>query len=145
MASKTICSVPLSWTLADYDRHNCGDGSHVHLSFTELSAHEKKNIVKHLRTSKSRNEKTVVQIEVLEIRDDSWAGRPSARRESGEAMNGGLSFRVGEYLAKRVRQQKPWALVMLAHINNCPAKESIAESEAEFDRFMRLDENLSTI
>ena len=127
----------------DYLAHSCSDGSHVHVAHSDVAFHEKHNIVKYLRKPDSRREKTVVQIEVLEMRDDSWAGKPSARRTAGEAMNGGLSFRVGEYLAQRVRQKQPWAIVMLAHINNKPARDDIAESEAALDRVLdRLEQQV---
>jgi hypothetical protein len=40
-------------------------------------------------------------------------------------MNGGLSYRVGEYLAKNVRKKQAWALVMLSQINNRPEREIV--------------------
>lgn len=117
MASKSICSIPLDWTIADYDRHTCSDGSHFHISHSEATEHEKKSLVVWLRRSAARKEKSVVQIQALAVRDDSWAGRPSPSHASGERMNVGLSFRVGAHLAKRVRQKEPWAVAMLSQIN----------------------------
>lgn len=121
--------------MEDYRRHSCSDGSHVHLSFSEVAAHEKKNIVVWLFRAATRREKDVVQIQELAVRDDSWAGRPSSSRAiAGEAMNGGLSFRVGEYLAKRVRQREGWAAVMLSDIRTRPLRETEAR-ENETDDF----------
>jgi len=125
MASKNVCSVPLTWTLADYNRHSCRDGSHCHISYSEAASHEKKNILTWMRRSMTRRENSIVQIQVLAVRDDSWAGRPSNAKSAGEPLNSGLSNRVGPYLAKRVRQKCTWAIVMLAEINMRPAREEV--------------------
>lgn len=92
-SAREICSVPLDWTLADYERHTCADGSHVHLSRSEVAAHQKRNVVLFLRESNSRREKSVVQIHQLATRDDRWAGRQlSTYAMAGEPMNKGLSM-----------------------------------------------------
>jgi len=118
MASKTICSVPLGWTLDDHARHSCFDGSHSHLSYAEVHKHEKTSVVCWLHRAVSRREKSVVQISELAQRDDSWAGRQlSTYAMAGEPMNKGLSFKLGAYLAKHVRQNHAWATVMFSEIN----------------------------
>jgi len=124
MAVKTICSIPLDWTMETYRQHTCTDGSHTHLSHAELSDHRQRNIVAVLVEARNRREKTIVKIQLLPERDDRWAGRQLRSRASGSAMNSGLSHRVGPYLAKRVRQRQPWAIVMLAHIRNRSVRES---------------------
>lgn len=40
-------------------------------------------------------------------------------------MNAGLSFRFGVYLAKRVRQRKPWAVIMQAEIRRRGIRDDI--------------------
>jgi hypothetical protein len=127
MASKTICSVPPGWTLDDHARHTCFDGSHSHLSFAEINKREKTDVVCWLRRAASRAEKSVVQIHLLERRDDSWAGRQlSTYSMPGEPMNKGLSFRLGPYLAKHVRQNHSWAVVMFSQINRPRAQRESA-------------------
>lgn len=129
MALKTICSVPLDWTLENYLEHRCNDGSHFHITRSQLREHESRNIVKFLRRSGSNRETDVVQIQTLAVRDDRWAGRPSRSRTAGSPMNTGLSYRVGPYLAKRVRQRQLWAIVMLSQIRNRPADERFEEEQ----------------
>jgi len=109
--------------LADYSLHHCADGSHIHLSVSEVTAREQTSVVVWLQRSQSRREKSIVQIHELPGRDTRWAGRPSASQIGGESLNSGLSFRVGEYLAKRIRQEQPWAIVMLSHITRRAERE----------------------
>src|SRR5579864_350892 len=127
-----VCSVPLDWTIEDYLSHSCGDGSHVHISHAQVAIHKEKDIVRYLRETTSRKMKDVVQIQLLAVRDDRWAGRASITAATGGPMNPGLSFRVGEYLAKHVRKRESWAIVMYAHIKNRPVREfaEIAEEIA---------------
>ena len=126
MALKTICSVPLDWTMVDYARHTCFDGSHVHLSHSQLEHHKKHDFVDYLQKGTCRREKNVVRIELVPVADNSWAGRPSLTHAAGGAMNHGLSFRVGAYLASRVRQKESWAQVMLSQINMRPEREEVS-------------------
>jgi len=119
--------------MEDYDRHNCADGSHTHISFSQYTEHRQKNIVAILRAPGGRRVKGVAKIQLLPQRDDRWAGKPSRSRAAGEQSGMGLSARVGPYLAMRVRQSKAsnganhaWALVMLAQINNRPDREDVA-------------------
>jgi hypothetical protein len=44
----------------------------------------------------------------------------------GEPMNKGLSFRLGPYLAKHVRQNHSWAVVMFSQINRPRAQRESA-------------------
>jgi hypothetical protein len=120
MATKNICLIPLDWSLEDYDSHSCLDGSHVHLSHAEVTRHEKRNIVHWLREGKSRRERSVVQIQELPERDTRWAGRASSQIVAGHAMNGGLSFQLGEYLAAQWRLRESWAQVMVSQIKHRP-------------------------
>ncbi len=105
-----ICSIPLTWTLEDYRAHHCGDGSHYHFSWAQLSPHLQANRVVVLLEAKTRKEKTVVWI----LPEDT----PPLTNSPGAVgqMNYGLSFRYGEYLAKRIRQKASWAQVMLNEI-----------------------------
>ena len=105
--------MPADWSLEEYERHSCGDGSHYHISHSELTARKRWALVVILRKGAVRREKTVVQIQELAERDLAWAGRITTSKPiPAEAMNAGLSFRVGEYLAKRIRQRHAWAAVM---------------------------------
>lgn len=126
MAVKSICSIPLDWTMETYREHTCFDGSHYHISPAQLAEHKKNDLVDVLVTAQNRREKTIVKIEILPVRNDRWAGRASRSHASGSAMNGGLSYRVGPYLAKRVRQKQSWAVVMLSHINMRPEREVVS-------------------
>ena len=109
--------MPADWSLEEYERHSCGDGSHYHISHSELTARKGHAFVVVLRKGAVRREKTVVQIQELAKRDVAWAGRITASRAiPGEPMNAGLSFRVGECLAKRIRQRHAWAAVMRAEM-----------------------------
>jgi len=114
MAKKNICSVPADWTLETYSRHSCHDGSHHHLSYAEVHRHEEINVVNWLRRSDLKRAPSVVQVflvpEVI---------KPNVTRQCATgSMNSGLSYRVGPYLARKVRVGEQWALVMLSHINN---------------------------
>lgn len=116
--------------MADYSRHSCFDGSHFHLTHSELATHRRRNLVFDLRIAKTSREKTVVQIQILAERDTKWAGRQlSTYAMAGEPMNKGLSFRIGPYLAKHVRQNHSWAIVMFSQINRPRAQREMAEEE----------------
>jgi hypothetical protein len=116
MASR-ICVVPADWNLEEYGRHSCGDGSHYHIGHSELIEQKQRNLVVYLREGSHRREKTIVQIQELPERDVTWAGRITPSRAiPGKPMNPGLSFRLGEYLAQRVRQRHAWAAVMQAEM-----------------------------
>jgi hypothetical protein len=119
MAKKTICSIPLEWDLAEYSLHTCHDGSHQHLSLSQVYAHEQTNEIEivWLRRSESRREKSVVHIQVAKRHSNGPTSPP-------RNLNSGLSFRAGEYLAMRVRQRKPWAQIMLSQITMRPIAES---------------------
>ena len=129
MALKTICSVPIEWTMADYQRHTCTDSSHSHISHSQLRAHQARDIVHVLRQSNSKREKMVVRIQILPVADNRWAGRPRKSRAASSSLNHGLSYRVGPYLAMRIRQREKWAIVMLSHINNRPEREQWNDQE----------------
>jgi hypothetical protein len=118
-----VCRIPIDWTMLDYARHSCFDGSHIHLSHAQVAEHEKRDLVIWLYCGISRHAKSVVQIEELAERDVSFAGPPSISHPAGRPINIGLSFRVGPYLARRVRERERWALVMLSHINMRPERE----------------------
>jgi len=115
MAKKNICSVPADWTLATYSRHSCHDGSHFHLSYAEVHRHEEKNVVNWLRRSDSRRQPSVVQVFIV---PEVIRPNVTSRQCATGSMNSGLSYRVGPYLARKVRVGEMWALVMLSHINN---------------------------
>ena len=104
MASR-ICVVPVDWNLEEYERHSCGDGSHYHIGHSELIEQKQRNLVVCLREGSRRARENDRPDPKIPERDVAWAGRitPSSAIP-GEPMNAGLSFRVGEYLAKRIRQ-----------------------------------------
>ena len=108
MSLKSICVIPLDWTLADYRSHSCCDGSHHHLSWAELLPARAENRVTFLVEAKTRKEKTVVWI--LPARE------ASTKSPTATALNIGLSFRVGEELAKQIRRQQSWAVCMYSQI-----------------------------
>jgi hypothetical protein len=111
MSLKNICAIPKHWTLEEYSRHTCADGSHSHLTRAQLHEKEKKGLVVYLRASKNRRETSIVYIL------DSHPGPSTASYSPGAPLNTGLSNRVGEVLAVAVYQRQPWGQVMLAHIN----------------------------
>lgn len=115
MAKKNICSVPADWTMQTYSLHSCHDGSHSHLSWAELHIHEEKNVVNWLRRSESRREPSVVQVFIV---PEVIKANVTSRQVPTGPMNSGLSYRVGPYLARKVRVGEMWALVMLSHIKN---------------------------
>jgi hypothetical protein len=105
-----ICSIPLTSRLEDYRAQSCGDGSHWHLSWAELRPHLEQNRVVFLVEAKTRKEKTVVWI----LPEDA---PPLTKAPSMTGIvNSGLSFRVGDYLAKRIRQKESWAEAMFQQI-----------------------------
>jgi hypothetical protein len=113
MAIKNICSVPESWTLDEYSRHSCQDGSHHHLSFADLKRLEERNVIVWLRRGESRRVTSVVQVFIVpETRKPNVTRRPCAPGQ----VNFGMSNKYGEFHAKKIRQRELWALVMLAMI-----------------------------
>jgi hypothetical protein len=121
MSKKNICSIPLDWTIEDYNLHSCRDGSHHHISHSQVHYYEQTDLVLWLRKSDSRRENSVVKVQLLPAMN---AGQVTRSLCAPRTMNTGLSFRVGGYLAKRVRQRESWALVMLSHISGRPERES---------------------
>jgi hypothetical protein len=119
MAKKNICSIPLDWTIQDYSRHTCTDGSHHHLSHSQVHFHEKNDLVIWLRKSETRRENSVVQVQILPALSRApVTGSLCAPR----SMNTGLSFRVGEELARSLGLKHEWAQVMYSHITMRPAE-----------------------
>jgi len=124
--SSRICVVPQDWTIETYRTHCCADGSHAHISYSELAERQKTDVVVFLQKRESRKVKDVVIIRVLPKPDHRWAGRQTpSRAVAGQPMNAGLSFRLGVYLAKRIRQRHDWAIVMQAQIRRRGIREEI--------------------
>jgi hypothetical protein len=123
MSLKNICSIPTSWTLADYSRHTCHDGSHQHLSRRKIYDADKKGLVLWLREAANRRESSVVYL----IEESDPVPKKTARSTS--PLNTGLSNRVGESLAVSVYHGQKWAQVMLAHINMRREESSIREAQ----------------
>ena len=126
LASRNICVIPTDWTVADYVARPCETGSHRHLSRAELAPFLQENRVILLsgalgegrrEQAKRIREKIVVWIlpaKGAETRSPMMPG----------SLNRGLSFHVGEELAKRIRQRHGWALTMFAEIRRRPIDES---------------------
>lgn len=109
MAIKTICSIPLDWTLSEYERHTCDDGSHQHLSFSQAREHETKGLLVWLVQGKTKRERSVAFI--LPDRE-----APVTKTPRCPPMNTGLSYRVGEILALAIYAKESWALAMHSQI-----------------------------
>lgn len=114
MALKNVCSIPRSWSLEDYSRHTCDDGSHTHLSRSQVHDLNQQGLVVWLSTAATRREKSVVWI--LPHRTVSERRAHPGGSIVGSIVNTGLSYRIGEYHADAVRRRQPWAVVMLHHI-----------------------------
>ena len=111
MALKNICTIPRHWTLADYRRHTCSDGSHQHISRAQLHQIENEGRIVWLLVPKDRRDQAVVYVLETHPGPSTRSWLPCA------PINTGLSNRVGEVLAIAVYRNKPWARVMLAHMN----------------------------
>ncbi len=109
MSIKTVCSIPLDWTLSEYERHTCQDGSHQHLSFTQLREREAKGLIVYLVEGKTKRERSVVF-----VLPDHEA--PATKTPRCPPMNTGLSYRVGEILALAIYAKQGWALAMHSQI-----------------------------
>lgn len=120
MSLKNICQIPRSWSLEDYRRHNCRDGSHVHLSRSQVLPYEKKGLVVWLKhPASNQNSGICVIVEhVHELDSLEWLG---------SAMNTGLSSRVGEYLAVEIYRKRIWANVMLSEITGSRAIDNFVD------------------
>ena len=130
MASRNICIVPGDWTLADYLARPCETGSHIHFSRSQLSPFLEENRVVVLRGTlgEGRREQTKKRENVVVYLIDRPAPATKHPHAAG-AMNGGLSFRYGEYLAKRIRQKEPWALVLRSEIQRMKYVTTIRSSD----------------
>jgi hypothetical protein len=117
MSLKNICRIPRSWTLADYRRHTCRDGSHIHTSLAQLAPLEKNGLVIWLKHPETRNDSGVCWIveHVKEVDRFEYLG---------SGINTGLSSRVGEYLAVEIYRKQVWASVMLSDITGSDAINS---------------------
>jgi hypothetical protein len=120
VANKSICSIPSDWTLEEYSRHSCGDGSHHHLSHSQIHELEISDVVVWLRKSANRREKGVVQILAV----PAGHAAPLTRSPASPDLAKGLSLRVGEQLAKSIRQRRLWAQVMFSEITMRPLESN---------------------
>lgn len=143
MSSKVCVLLGLNHTLADYLAHTCSDGSHIHYSRSQLRPLIQANRVVLCRGSlgetrrqeAKRREQTVVWILPAE---EQVTKRPSAVGR----LNAGLSYKVGEYLAKQIRNKEPWALVMFAELR----RRHLRESEVDNDpRELQMEASCPTI
>jgi hypothetical protein len=118
VASRNICIIPIDWTLTDYLARPCETGSHIHFSRSQLSPFLEEGRVVVLRgmLGEGRREQVRGTRENVVVYLIDREGPATKHPCAAEAMNGGLSFRYGEYLAKRIRQKEPWALVLRSEI-----------------------------
>lgn len=112
MAIKNICRIPREWNLADYRQHNCQDGSHTHLSRSQIYIYESRGLVVWLKHPSSKRDNGIVWIvgeivEIDKIHQEVLAASP---------LTTGLSFRVGAELAGALSRRAPWAETMLSQI-----------------------------
>lgn len=105
MALKNVCLVPHGWTLNDYKRHTCTDGSHSHLSVSQLRKLEGQNLARVIARASADNEHTV-------------AARVPAYRINAVPALRDRSCRLGEPLTVALVEKLEWAFVMLADIKH---------------------------
>jgi hypothetical protein len=124
LALKNICSIPRTWTLEDYRKHTCIDGSHGHVSRAELKPSIAKGLVVWLIEGQTRRESSVIY-----VLPDAHPG-PATKRPCSPPINTGLSYAVGAELANAFYNREPYAAVMLANIRTkreSPAPEFAPE------------------
>lgn len=112
MALKNVCLIPRGWTLSDYRRHTCEDGSHSHLSASQLRKYESQGLASVLSRASIENPRTV-------------AVRLAAYRVNVVPALRDRSCRFGEALTVALSARLPWALVMLADIKHRPLDEDL--------------------
>lgn len=118
MAHKPVCLVPHGWTLDDYKRHTCTDGSHSHLSLSQLRKYETRGIARVISRENPDNPRTV-------------AVRVAAYRVNVAPAVRDRSCRFGEPLTVALAEKLEWAIVMLADIKHRELHEpSLAEAAA---------------
>jgi hypothetical protein len=129
MSLKNICSIPRHWTLADYSCHTCRDGSHAHLSRAALLPYERRNLVVWLKRAETRRDSSVVWILPYVREREAMEDPVHLPMAALSAVNVGLSFRVGSYLALAVYHHQNWAEAMLLQINMRREDRSIGETQ----------------
>jgi hypothetical protein len=110
--SKTICSIPRTWTREDYRAHSCDDGSHFHKSPSSVYIQEKKGLVVWLMKLGVDGGDCDVIYELPE----AHPGPATKSYCSPDPINTGLSYAVGEELAMDFYDGQEYAPVLLAHI-----------------------------
>lgn len=107
MALKNVCLVPRDWTMDDYRAHTCDDGSHSHLSASQLRKHESQDLVRVIVRAGATSPRTIV-VRKPAYRDGMRITVVPSLRDR--------SCRVGEPLAVALKDKLLWAAVMLADI-----------------------------
>lgn len=113
MALKNVCLVPQGWTLNDYRRHTCSDGSHSHLSASQLRKYESQGVARVIARESAENLRTV-------------AVRAAVYRVNVAPAIRDRSCRLGEPLTVALAQKLAWAIVMLADIRHRSVEEAAA-------------------
>ena len=103
MSSKVACLIPSRWTLEDYARHTCHDGSHAHFSKSEYDQQLRDGAIELVRHPDRRmGRKAVVRIVRI------------VRRGLSCSVGTELSIAIVE--ASYERATNGWAHAMLAQI-----------------------------
>ncbi len=95
-----VCVVNAERGTVDPATLNRGDRSHFHISQAEARTQEKSGEVEWVKEPKSRGDKGIVR-----LLKENYSIR-------------GLSAKVGQTLAAAVRNQEPWARVMLTEMRH---------------------------
>jgi hypothetical protein len=115
--ARNICDIPREWSMEEYRRHTCADGSHAHRSIDELRPKLNAGLVIWLVDNRDRGKKHFSVVKLLPTREElsagacARAGRPGP--PASEPITKGLSPRYGAYLAISVYFKRSWALAML--------------------------------
>jgi hypothetical protein len=113
VALKNVCLVPRGWTLGDYKRHTCHDGSHSHLSVSQLIKLEVQGTARVIARPSTENPHYVA----ARVADYRIANVPAIR---------GRSCQLGEPLTLALAAKHLWARVMLADIRHRDVVEDAA-------------------
>ena len=89
---RRFCLVPSWWTTEDIQNRTCGDGSHSHITRTDAQS-------------------------LLDFKEGEWFIFERVIRLKRVQKNiRDLSAKVGDFLAKSIRQRKDWALAFHAQM-----------------------------
>jgi hypothetical protein len=107
VALKNICLIPHDWTLEIYALHKCSDGSHAHLSASQLRKYESQETVTVIADAGERFPSTIAR--------RNYSYKDGCKLTAYPLLHG-QSSRFGEYVVGAIEKKQEWAFAMIADI-----------------------------